>query len=134
MIRLGNLDALLPALVADVLNNPRLKATRDFYGTPGDKRFALVNSAAWTWPEKFAAATPGYQLTPAARMGKRLLGIRVDQYQEAEKENANPMVIVTLLNAGGSENGAVVGGCTLRYTARSGVKGWTVELVEPAAP
>src|SRR5262249_8016454 len=40
----GALADLLPAVVADLLKNPRLKTTRDFYGTPGDKRFALVNS------------------------------------------------------------------------------------------
>ncbi len=115
---------LLSALVADVLNNPRLKKTHEFYGTPGDKRFALVNSDAWTWPKDFRPAVPGYQLAPVRRAGNRLLGIRIDQYQGEE----NYPIKLTLLNAGGEANGAVVGGCTLRYTTREGAKGTVVEL------
>jgi hypothetical protein len=38
-------------------------------------------------------------------------------------------VTLTLLNAGGSANGAVFGGCTLRYTIRHGTKGPEVELL-----
>ena len=44
-IREQSLEAVLPQVVADVLKNPALKTARDFYGTPGDKRFALVDSA-----------------------------------------------------------------------------------------
>ncbi len=124
IIRQGSLESALPALLADVLSNPRLKATREFYGTPGDKRFALVNSEAWTWPKTFRPSVPGYQLAPVRRTGNRLLGIRIDQYQGEE----NDTIRVTLVNAGGDANGAVVGGCTLRYTTRPGDKGTVVEL------
>jgi hypothetical protein len=38
---------------------------------------------------------------------------------------------VTLLNANGAGNGAVVGDCTIQYTAhRPFEKGWAVELRE----
>ncbi|MBI1914254.1 MAG: hypothetical protein HYS12_05890 [Planctomycetes bacterium] len=124
IIRQGSLEFILPALLADVLTNPRLKTTRDFYGTPGDKRFALVNSDAWTWPKDFRPSVPGHRQAPVRRAGNRLLGIRIDQYQGEE----NYPIKLTLLNAGGDANGAVVGGCTLRYTTREGAKGTVVEL------
>ena len=124
IIRQDSLESRLPALLADVLNNPRLKSTRDFYGTPGDKQFALVNSEVWTWPKTFRPSVPGYRLAPVRRAGNRLLGIRIDQYQGGE----NDTIKVTFVNAGGDANGAVIGGCTLRYTARPGDKGTVVEL------
>jgi hypothetical protein len=129
-----NLTEILPALLADVLSNPRLKTTREFYGSPDDKRFALVDSDAWTWPEKIKPAVPGWQMVKAERMGKRLLGIRLDQSPDANKENPTNAITVTLVNAGGSANGAVLGGCTIRYIAKPGAKGWVVELAEPRMP
>ena len=62
------------------------------------------------------------RLPPAKRDGKRLLGIRVDKYQDD--------ITLTLVNAGGSANGEVIGGCTIRYTARHVEKGWVVELAD----
>lgn len=129
-IRAVMLNEVLPVIVADILKNPRLQSTRDFYGTPGDKRFALVNSDAWTWPKELKVDTPDRQLTPAKREGNRVLGIRSDGYQEPSKTNAKPSFTITLLNAGGNANGAVIGGCTIRYAARQLEKGWAVELAE----
>jgi hypothetical protein len=129
-VRIGMLMEVLPVVVADILKNPRLKTTREFYGSPGNKRFALVNSDAWTWPKELKFDTPEYQLTLAKREGQRLLGIRVDRFQEPVKDGAPATLTVTLVNVGGNSNGAVVGGCTLRYTARHTEKGWTPELSE----
>jgi hypothetical protein len=128
-IRQGALDSILPALVADVLNNPRLKTTREFYGSPGDKRVALLKNDALdlAWPEKIAV--PGFEVTKAERAGKRLLGIRLDGFQGPDEKDASTITI-TLLNAGGSENGAVIGSCTIRYTARAMEKGYAVGLAE----
>jgi hypothetical protein len=150
MIENGALADFLPAVVGDVLKNPRLKTLREFYGSPGDKRFALVNSPAWNWkkdgqntvapiPRDEKSSPPvtkdglpaiaGYQLTPAQRTGKRLLGIRIDKYQwEADGDYAKYAITVSLLNAGGTDNGPAIGGGTIRYAARSGEKGWRVEL------
>jgi hypothetical protein len=128
-IRRGTLVSLLPVVVADVLSNPRLKSTREFYGTPGDTRFALLNGDAWTWPADAKIDIANHQRTAPQREGKRLLGIRIDQY-----DSGKGTLQVTIRNAGGSDNGAVVGGCTIRYTARSTEKGWTVELAESTEP
>jgi hypothetical protein len=155
LIEKGTLADILPAVVDDVLKNPRLKATREFYGSPGDKRYALVNSPAWNWTKDRQTMTPiprpdeqeskpawtwtkdgqpvipGFQLTPSQRTGKRLLGIRIDKYQpENNGDYAAYAITVTLVNAGGSDNGPVIGGGTIRYIARSGEKGWRVELAE----
>jgi hypothetical protein len=87
-----------------------------------------VSSAAWTWPEKLDI--PGHASAPADRSGKRLLGIRIDKYEWPDDETGSYSITVSLVNAGGNANGAVVGGCTLRYTARPLEKGWAVELAD----
>jgi hypothetical protein len=120
----------LPLLIADLLNNPRLKIAREFAGTPGDKRFALVDSDAWTWPKELRRSVSGYQLTPVQREGKRLLGIRVDRFQRSEKEDAGLDFTVTLVNAGGTANGEAFGGCTLHYAVRGAEKSRTIKLID----
>jgi hypothetical protein len=130
-IRDSALAEMLPALVADVLKNPRLKTVREIYGSADDKRFAVVNGDGGAWPEKLGPEIGGFALVPPDRAGKRLLGIRLDKYEEATRENAPSILTVTLLNAGGSANGAAIGGCTIRYSVRPTDKGWAVELGEP---
>src|SRR5262249_11293802 len=100
------LGEILPALAADVLKHSRLKTLREFHGSPGDKRFALVDSPAWTWTKEDSPAIAGFQLTPAQRTGKRLLGIRIDKYQwKQDGDYASYAITVSLVNAGGADNG-----------------------------
>jgi len=127
-VRETTLQEMLPALVADILKNPRLKSTRDFYGSPNDKRLALVNSSAFPWPVDFWLDVGDHQLSKAERKGKRLLGIRIDASQNVA--NDKHAITLTLLNVGGTENGAVPGGGTIHYIARRARDGWTVELSE----
>jgi hypothetical protein len=134
MIRQSALEEMLPAVVADILKNPRLKATRDFYGTPDDKRFALVGSGEFAWPDEFLVNLADHKRCPPERQGKRLLAIRVDRYQEPTKENDKHALTVTLRNVGGNENGAVVGSGTIHYTARQVDGAWKVELSEEMDP
>jgi len=134
MIRRGAaLDAVLPALLKEVLKNPRLKSTREFYGTPGDNRFALENSGVWTWPRDFRSPVPGFQTTPSDRAGRRLLGIRIDKYEWDYQKDAE-ILTVSLLNAGGHANGEALGGCSVRFLVRSQEDGWVAELAEPGTP
>jgi hypothetical protein len=105
-----------------------LQSTREFYGSADDKRFALVNSSTFNWPADFQLTLADYQVSKAERKGKRLLGIRVDRYQAPEGESDKHTIALTLLNAGGDENGAVPGGGTIHYTARLIDKAWVVEL------
>lgn len=126
-IRADALKELLPALVRDALTNPRLKGLRDYFGTPGASRFALVAGDAWTWPKELRADVAGYRLAPAAKTGKRLLGLRAGGYRETGK---SVEVTIALVNAGGAANGAAAGSAVLRYRARQHEKGWTVTLEE----
>ena len=127
------LGEILPALAADVLKHSRLKTLREFHGSPGDKRFALVDSPAWTWTKEDSPAIAGFQLTPAQRTGKRLLGIRIDKYQwKQDGDYASYAITVSLVNAGGADNGPAIGSGTIRYMARSGEKGWSIKLAEPS--
>jgi len=156
MIRDAGLASLVPVLVADVLRNPRLKAVRDYYGTPAAKSYAFVNSAAWHLrdegkgmvpvpqpggkddpeqePTDLKSAIRDFQLTPSRRTGNRLLGIRIDRYQPSEEENGSDAITLSLINAGGSMNGAAVGCCTLRYTARRVKDAWKVEVAADGEP
>jgi hypothetical protein len=128
-IRAQALAEIVPVLVAAVLKNPQLKTMRDYYGSPDDKRFALLTGNGLTLPEKFGPNVAGYQLVPAEAKGNRLLGIRLDQYEEAT-DKTGPLVTVTLVNAGGTANGPAIGGCTIRYRARSVNEKWAVEPLE----
>jgi hypothetical protein len=119
-----DLKAITPLLVADVLKNPRLKATRAFYGTPDDRRFALLDSAEWNWPKDLKVEVAGFERADAKRAGNRLLGIRV--------EGDAPRFKVTLVNAGGDANGAVIGTCTIHYRVELSEKVTKVDLDEPA--
>jgi hypothetical protein len=129
-IREGALAGVHPVLIADILKNPRLKAMREIYGTVDDKRFALVDGDGGAWPQKPGPEIAGHTVAPPDRAGKRLLGIRLDKYEEPQKEHAASILTVTLINAGGIANGAAVGGCVIRYFVRQHEKGWTVELLD----
>lgn len=128
MIEKQDLDKILPAVAADVLKNPRLKALREFYGSPGDKRFTLLDTSTWTWTKEDRPKVAGYEWTLPNRTGKRLLGIRIDQTRQ--EKNGGYIVTASLVNAGGSENSPTIGGGTIHYRAHSTEKGWQVELVE----
>ena len=118
-----DLKKITPLLVADVLKNPRLKATREFYGTPEDKRFALLDSAEWNWPKDLKVEVAGFERAEAKRAGNRLLGIRV--------EGDAPRFTVTLVNAGGNANGSAIGACTVHYRVEHSEKVIKIELDEP---
>jgi hypothetical protein len=130
LMRRQSLDVVLPKVIADVLQNARLKSARDHYGSPGATGFALIDSAAWTWPEKLKTTSAGHQPPPQPRAGPRLLGIRLDRIDEAGQDDGPLTLSIALVNAGGEANGAAVGAGTLCYRARPTGKGWAIELAE----
>ena len=119
--------------MADILKNAKLKSARELFGSPGDQRYTLVNSATWTWPKKFKADVPGYEQVLSKRVGNRLLGIRVEKLLEAENDKP-AAVTLTLVNAGGNANGPALGGYTIRYQWRSMNEKTVFELVEDLGP
>lgn len=130
-IRAGVVADVAPTLLADVLTNARLKALRALFGSPDDKRFVLLRGEGLEWPEQLGPEIAGHTLASPDRAGKRLLGIRLDRYDDSGKDPAHAVLTITLVNAGGNANGTAIGGCTIRYAVRSTDKGWVVELAEP---
>jgi hypothetical protein len=134
-----DVNEILQGIIKDVLTNPGLKDTRDFYGTTGDKMFALVDEGKFGWPKEFKPDAPGFKLVVPSRNpfvnGRRVLGIRIDKFDlEAKPKLFDTPVEVCVFNAGGSANGGVIGGCTIYYIPKRVGKRWKVEysaLLDP---
>jgi hypothetical protein len=127
------LNTSLRPLLSEILTNPRLKTTRALYGSPDDQRWAALSSDAWAWPSiEPPLAIPDHPQIPATGKGKRLLGIRIDDFQWSGKANRDLAITVTLRNAGGDDNGAAPGSCRLRFVARprDKEKTPTIELLD----
>jgi hypothetical protein len=136
----NDVSEILQAVVKDVLTNPALKDTRDFYGTAADKTFALVDNEKLGWPKEFKPDTHGYKLVEARQdpfvNGRRVLGIRIDKFDLKQRKvgTQDTPIQVCVFNTGGSANGAVIGGCTVYYAPKRVGKRWAVEydgLLDP---
>src|SRR4051794_28863645 len=53
---------LLEQVVKDILTNPLLEGDRNFYGTPGDKRVALLKESSVAWPTHWQPDIDGYDI------------------------------------------------------------------------
>lgn len=129
-----DVKAILQAVLKDVLTNPDLKGTHEFYGTAADGTVVLSDGGEVGWPAGFRPETPGYRLVPAARdpfvRQRRVLGVRLDRFDLAKKPGGlfDTPIEVCVLNVGGSADGGVIGGCSVYYVPKRVGKGWTVEL------
>jgi hypothetical protein len=146
---------ILDAILLDVLTNPSIADTRKFYGTPGSKQVALVSDTAYgvPWPENYHPSVDQFTFCRVSEREcsklelllktfdapdimwdlvntPRLLGVRIDKYDLAHKQVGlfEMPVQVTIMNAGGSKNGAVAGGCTLYYTPERQGDNWVCEV------
>jgi hypothetical protein len=136
-------ELVLDAILALVLHDEAFKGEREFYGTLGDKQLALVTYSNYgvPWPANYQPAIEGYSVQrvtdPKGGADKtRLLGVRIDKFDLDQKESGfrNSPIEICILNAGGSKNGAVIGGCSVYCTAkRDGVK-WVIEVDEIRDP
>ncbi len=124
---------ILQALVTDVLTNPQLKDTREFYGTAKDRTVGIVDNEKLGWPRHFKPETPGHKLVEVRRDpfedGRRILGITIHKFDLKQKKAdiLDTPIEISLFNAGGSANGAVIGGCIVYYVPKLVGKRWTVE-------
>jgi hypothetical protein len=131
-------EQILDAVLQDVLTNPRFKDDRDFYGTHGDARVALVSDGDYgvPWPKAYRPSLAGYTFVHVSeeainREDVRVLGVRIDKYFNEDPAHANLFrtpVAVSLFNAGGYRNGAVIGGCHYDYTPKKVGDGWILEF------
>jgi hypothetical protein len=131
---------VLQAVITDVLTNPDLKDTREFYGTAKDNTVTLVDNEKLGWPKEFKPDAHGYKLVevrpdPFANR-RRILGIRLDRF-ELKPGKSGPhdeSIQVCVFNAGGDANGGVIGSCTVYYGLKRVGKHWAVEyagLLDP---
>lgn len=151
-IKRSDRELILDAVLHDVLNNPDLKDTREFYGTAGDHRIALVTDRDYgiAWPAGYQPVLPGWTVIRVEWGADpdpnepRLLGIRINKFSEKNKgqvseknkEQAklldspllNSPINVTIFNAGGSKNGDVIGGCIVYYRPKQVGGKWVVQL------
>jgi hypothetical protein len=125
---------LLQAIITDVLTNPDFKHMREFYGTAKDKTFTLVDTEVG-WPKKLCPETHGYKLVEVPQdpfvNPRRILGIRLNKFDLKQKKAdlGDAPIEISLINAGGSANGAVIGGCQVYYEPKRVNIRWTVECV-----
>jgi len=106
---------ILRVVVTDILTNPKLKSSRDFYGTPGDKGIAMIDGE-FAWTKKVPPT--GFQLRrPYDGFGSqsRLLGLTLEGF-DLKKDPAEAHVQVDFYNAGGTANGPGNGYCRISYS------------------
>jgi hypothetical protein len=138
-IQRSDKELVLDAVLHDVVNNPKLKRTRGFYGTPGDKQVALVTNHDFgvPWPADYQPTLPGWTVSRVEEGVKqdtdtpRLLGVRIDKYFQEDRKRSSffsPAIAVTVLNAGGDRDRAVVGGCSVYYNPKQIGGKWVVEF------
>jgi hypothetical protein len=126
----GDVKEVLQAVLTDLLTNPELKSTRDFYGA--DKLRAIVLSDGGTvgWPERFQPDTHGYTVVPAKRdpfdRRRGVLAVRLDKFdlKQTKAEFFDAPIDMCLFNA----DGQVLGGLSVGYLPKRVGKRWTVEL------
>jgi hypothetical protein len=99
---------------------------------------ALVSNAKFgvPWPENYRPVVPeGYRVSRAAEGADagqdqpRMLGIRIDKLDLGQKEAGlfREPIEVTVMNAGGTQNGDIIGGCSVYYIPVKRERGWVVE-------
>ena len=131
-------QAILDAVVRDILVNPAHKSSRDFYGTPENSDLALVSNDNYgvPWPTAYRPDISGYKFSRIAEgrqsgsRRRRLLGLRIDKFNLEQKTGDifDYPIEVTILNAGGDPDGVIhIGGCTVYYMPRATNGTWTVE-------
>jgi len=132
-------ELVLDALLADLLSNPRFEDNREFYGTSGDTRVALVSDSDAPWPGGYEPSVSGYgfyytSLAQRDPSSPRVLGIMLYHFEFPPKPDMPPdpvhdwPVTVCLFNAGGAANGGADGGCLVYYSFKRSQRGWQVEF------
>ncbi len=133
------IDDILRELVVDIVTGEAFARTRNFYGTPGEKRFALVDGKV-VWPKWFQAGLVGYQqlrVVPERSTEKnRLYGITLHTLEIQRKNNkiVGVEISVSISNVGGHANGGVIGSCHVTWRGTKNGKKWTWsygEIIDP---
>lgn len=133
---------ILDAVLHDLLSNPRLADSRDWYGTEGDKQIGLDMKSTVPWPAHYSPSVPGYSfqfLNPDREIdpsSPRRLGITTHHFPfpplpEPLKHDLyeNHAIALALFNIGGraGEDGVRGGGCLVFYGLKRQEGKWIVE-------
>jgi hypothetical protein len=134
-------QAVLEQVLTDVLNNPELQTSRDWYGTPGDRRLVLLIESTVPWPGNWRPKIPGYivefqtEATPVLdflywnvpggveivshiiRSKPRQLAISLNKLNLQPERAYDDQISLSLFNIGGTggEDAAGAGGCIVLY-------------------
>jgi hypothetical protein len=139
-------EEILDAVLQDLINNPQLKSTREFYGTAEDKAVALVTfpASGVPWPSDYQPVLTGWTVSRVSRVEEaeqvadspRRLGVMIDGVSEESggRGVVGSRIAVNVLNAGGSSNGGAFGSCWVVYSAKKVDGNWVVKCEEISDP
>ena len=132
--------AIFDALLEHVLTDPNLESFRKFYGTPGDRKFALVSDKGYgiSWPDWYVPSVDNFesvQIDEGSAAGPerpRRLGTRLEKFNLDHKSEhfalIDGQIEVTIFNAGGSGGELPpIGGCSVYFDAKRTANKWAVE-------
>jgi hypothetical protein len=143
---------VLQQVVLDLLTNPDLQSSREFYGTLRDKRIALQIDSPVAWPKDWRPKVPGYEIrfrsaenplldfiywhapwgveiySLIRQRTPRLLGVRLDTLHLDPRRKYDDQICVCLFNIGGDGGETpVIGGCNVYYNLKREQGKWQVE-------
>lgn len=139
-------NQILDAILRDILKHPRHEHIREFYGSQLD-RVVLVTNPDYgiPWPEAYHPRLSGWNVTQAVEgtgidtQLPRRLGVRIDRFALRNSSSepslfANAPIAVTMMNAGGTSNGEVIGGCLVYFDIKRVDGVWHVEFAGAEDP
>lgn len=140
----GKASQILSTVVRHVLCDEKNSSARDFYGTKGDTIVILVDGDV-RWSAGFAPKVEGFKFLLEQSQGTRFsdkldrrLAIRLDHCdldgpQKAKGElgifGEKSPIQITIMNGGGQQNGAVIGGQSTWYSITKKNGKWGAEFV-----
>lgn len=140
----GKSSQILSTMVRHVLCDEKNSSARDFYGTKGDMTVILMDGAA-QWPAGFVPKVEGFKFllgqpqdTLFSDKHDRRLAIRLDRCDLGGPEKAksefgvlgeNSPIQITIMNGGGQQNGAVIGGQSTWYSITKKDGKWRSDFV-----
>jgi hypothetical protein len=133
---------IFDAILNHALTDPDLESFRHPYGTPGDRKFALVSNDSYgvPWPNWYVPTVNNFRsvrvLEGAAQdySQPRLLGIRLDKFDLSDRPKTDPIripdgqIVITVMNAGGAGGKKYsIGGCSVYYDTKRTDDKWAIE-------
>jgi hypothetical protein len=127
---------VLDAIIRYILTDPDARDSREDYGTAGKNEIGLVSERTYgiAWPSDYHPKFQGWTFhelpngVQPEHEKPRMLGIRINKfsYDKPNEDSLEGPIAITLFNAGGWQNGATIGGCTLWFCAQPEKDGWGI--------